>query len=450
MILSLVSQRTERKISIVMGLPSAERRYCLVKLYLLLMKSLVCQVGHTNISVNHHSSNFFAAGIAYVGRLDDMVTFNSGIKVDALSLERTLEALPEISRCAIILNPTQDGLTVLIDPSPAATFPAIIDSITRVNKGLPYEKRIQRENIILVDSLPVTTKMTLHRKKLKRILADAGGQWPADRRKLISTPIPITHSVVSRPSNNVPTAPKINIDIRRRMEQIIADIFSVGLDEVQDPGFTMSDLPITSLASVRLANKIQSTFNCQLTQAQLYSSRDISDLCSLVFDSTITAPASKPIPAPPPPIIAPLVPTSNADHLIISGVSCRYPGGIMSLDDLWSVLVSPQSHASTIGRQAPPSRWDADALEAKLPMAWLDDRVIDNVSSVASFFRLPPAEVEAMPPNIRLVMQMGYSALEDAGIAPSSLSGKPWGVFTSMNDSGWRENRIGRLGIHGK
>ena len=43
----------------------------------------------------------------------------------------------------------------------------------------------------------------------------------------------------------------------------------------------------------------------------------------------------------------------------------------------------------------------------------------------------------------------GGTSIEDSGIAPKSLSGKNWGVFTSVNDSGWKEQRVEELDLKG-
>ena len=81
---------------------------------------------------------------------------------------------------------------------------------------------------------------------------------------------------------------------------------------------------------------------------------------------------------------------------------------------------------------------------------WLDDLNLDAVDDFAEFFNLSPNEVRAMSPNARIGLQLGYEALEDANVAPRSLAGKSWSVFTAVNDSGWREHQISTKSIEGK
>ncbi|EPQ51312.1 thiolase-like protein, partial [Gloeophyllum trabeum ATCC 11539] len=132
----------------------------------------------------------------------------------------------------------------------------------------------------------------------------------------------------------------------------------------------------------------------------------------------------------------------------IAGAACRLPGGIDSLDKLWSVLLHPEDFAAQLGTAAPSSRWKAD-LNDELPMGWLSEPLLDDDISFSEFFNISPADVKCMSPNARLVLQLAYNAIEDAGIAPRSLVGQKWSVYTSTNDSCWREMKQGDPGPEG-
>ncbi|TFY77731.1 hypothetical protein EWM64_g6280, partial [Hericium alpestre] len=194
--------------------------------------------------------------------IDGMSIFNVGLMGVLVKDDERDEygELVLIGKSAIILNKAGDALVAMVQPDPSASQAAITDVILRLNRALPFEKKIQRHNITFVESLPMT----------KQHLPSGNGD-PA-------------------PSNLV-SSPVIPSDFRQRMENLITDVLAVPLEE------------------------------------------------------------------------------------------------------------------------------------------------------------LPQHEVVEMPPNIRLRMQMGYRALEDAGIAPRSLYGKPWGMFTSVNDSGWGERRFSEMDL---
>lgn len=383
------------------------------------------------------------SGIFYLGRLDDIVVLSSGVKVDALGVERMLNSQPGIVRSALVTDSSGDALVALIELASEHGSPELaIESILYLNGSFPFEKRIHRRNILFVDKLPLTSKSTLHRKKVKQLLASCGGSWPANR-------------MWRAPSSSLQELPSASISftdvsehhtsLRDRVEGLLSDVFGIAVKDVQAPQFRLSDLPMTSLASVRLANALRALCTTGLSRAQLYTADTVSDLCRLLMSDNkdkVAAASSVPESQERRNPVSP-----DDSDLVISGASCRFPGGVNTLDDFWSTLISPEAYVAHLGRQAPSSRWDSEVSDANLPMGWLDLRTLDDIHSFSTFFNIPPPEAAAMSPNARLVMQHGYNALEDAGMAPRSVSGRRWGIFTSLNDSGWREYRFSKLSL---
>ena len=117
--------------------------------------------------------------------------------------------------------------------------------------------------------------------------------------------------------------------------------------------------------------------------------------------------------------------------IAIIGVACRLPGGIRSLDNLWSVISQKKDAVTRI----PPERWDTSLYLH--PRRNMQGRAVTDCAGVIdgiydfdqSFFGISRTEAEAMDPQQRILLELTWEALEDAGIIPSTLSGSDTAVF---------------------
>ncbi|MBU3068121.1 SDR family NAD(P)-dependent oxidoreductase [Nocardia sp. NEAU-G5] len=114
--------------------------------------------------------------------------------------------------------------------------------------------------------------------------------------------------------------------------------------------------------------------------------------------------------------------------IAVVGVSCRFPGAD-GPDALWSLLTT----GITVDAPLPDGRWEAGAL-AGLPEQ--ERRIIrrgaflgDVAGFDAGFFGMTAREAAMTDPQQRLMLELGWEALEDAGITAQSLSHSRTGVF---------------------
>jgi acyl transferase domain-containing protein/D-arabinose 1-dehydrogenase-like Zn-dependent alcohol dehydrogenase/acyl carrier protein len=132
---------------------------------------------------------------------------------------------------------------------------------------------------------------------------------------------------------------------------------------------------------------------------------------------------------------------ASEEPVAIVGMSCRYPGGVRSAEDLWELLAAGGDAISGF----PTDRgWDVDGGEggqslalglgdaSGLPhAAWVREGgfIYDAGDFDAEFFGISPREALAMDPQQRLLLEASWEALEHAGIDPVSLQGSQTGVF---------------------
>jgi acyl transferase domain-containing protein len=120
----------------------------------------------------------------------------------------------------------------------------------------------------------------------------------------------------------------------------------------------------------------------------------------------------------------------QGDAIAIVGLACRLPGA-PSPDAFWSLL---RAGSSAIVR-TPAGRWGGgsgpggDVAPPRGPGTCFGGFLDDIDQFDADFFDVSPREAAVMDPQQRLVLELAWEALEDAGIVPAALNGSRTGVF---------------------
>lgn len=118
----------------------------------------------------------------------------------------------------------------------------------------------------------------------------------------------------------------------------------------------------------------------------------------------------------------------------IVGIGCRFPGGANDPESFWQLLNSGNDPISRL----PEGRFDVDRFIDPTPgtpgkLVTADGGFLEGIDQFdAAFFGLSPREARKIDPQHRLLLEVAWEALEDAGIPPSTLAGKRVGVYAGV------------------
>ncbi|EDN96879.1 hypothetical protein SS1G_01807 [Sclerotinia sclerotiorum 1980 UF-70] len=126
---------------------------------------------------------------------------------------------------------------------------------------------------------------------------------------------------------------------------------------------------------------------------------------------------------------------SNCEPIAIVGVSCRFPAGANSPEELWSLISQGKSAWSDV--PADRFNWKSFLHPSPDVVGTINSRgghfIDQDIRTFdAGFFGIPPAEANAMDPQHRLQLETTYEALENAGIPIEAIRGSSTSVFIAL------------------
>ncbi|WP_348650102.1 SDR family NAD(P)-dependent oxidoreductase [Solwaraspora sp. WMMA2080] len=126
------------------------------------------------------------------------------------------------------------------------------------------------------------------------------------------------------------------------------------------------------------------------------------------------------------------VESADRDPIAIVAMSCRYPGGVTSPEELWRLVVD---EVDAIGPFPTDRGWTTGPLPTGDEDGPADGHVreggflADPAGFDAELFEMSPREALATDPQQRIMLELAWETFERAGLAPDSLDGAQVGVF---------------------
>ncbi|MBE1576291.1 polyketide synthase [Amycolatopsis roodepoortensis] len=142
-----------------------------------------------------------------------------------------------------------------------------------------------------------------------------------------------------------------------------------------------------------------------------------------------------------------------SDAVAVVGMSCRFAPDLDSPGKLWEFLIDGRDSV----REMPERRWSSYAAASPqatniLRKTTRKGAFLDDIEGFdADFFGISPREADFLDPQQRIILELAWEALVDAGLPPHLLRGSETGVFVAANSNDYGRRLledVGRTGAY--
>ncbi len=299
---------------------------------------------------------------------------------------------------------------------------------TRLFSSATMQKLIQKFNHLL-DSMVAHPEKSLNLKAQSTPLNSS--------KQALLLPIPELIKQIQQPLATAKQQSKLqqqlqNLSSTERLLQlkqtIKAEVQSIaGVLPSDEQGFF--DLGLDSLTSIQLSNRLSLVLQTFLAPTLTLEHPSVTSLAEYLNNTLFESEEET--------IDKQAVAATHNEAIAIVGMGCRFPGGAHTLEQFWQLLHQGQETVTDI----PASRWSIDDYydqEAGTPgkmymrQASFLQHPIEDFD--APFFGMSPLEAEQLDPKQRLLLEVTWEALENAGIATDNLP-KQTGIFVGLMES---------------
>lgn len=237
-------------------------------------------------------------------------------------------------------------------------------------------------------------------------------------------------------------------DVRSRLESCLRTLLGAHRQHSFSWTRTLRDMGLDSLDLLEFRTLLQNTFTLPLSPTFFFSHPTLEEINRFLDEEAehggtprqpsrgrVTLAAAAPAESDPAASLQPVAPAGRRESpaIAVIGMAGTFPG-CPGIDDYWDLLKAGRDGISEV----PADRWDVDAYYSENPdqpgkIVSRFGGFVDEVAGFdAAFFNIAPSEARLMDPQQRKLLEIHWEALENAGIASSTLRESACGIFVGL------------------
>ncbi|MGV9612822.1 type I polyketide synthase [Nocardia xishanensis] len=210
------------------------------------------------------------------------------------------------------------------------------------------------------------------------------------------------------------------------VRSVAAEVLGHASPDAVEPHNAFQQLGFDSLRAIEFRNKLNAATGLQLPATLIFDHPNPQIVAEFI-DAQLTGAGQD--------IEVTAGRAVDDEPIAVVAMSCRYPGGVASPEDLWRLVLSG---GDTTGEMPVDRGWDVEGIydpepgKARKTYARHGGFLYSAGEFDADFFGISPNEAVMMDPQQRLLLEVSWEALERAGVDPAVLRGSSTGVFTGV------------------
>jgi acyl-CoA synthetase (AMP-forming)/AMP-acid ligase II/acyl carrier protein len=373
---------------------------------------------------------FFTGSELFItGRIKDLIIIR-GVNHYPQDIERTIEichpSLRQGGGAAFSIELNEEEKLVIAHEVEFRQKPDVLEVAAAMRQAIAENHDLQLHALILVKPgrIPKTSSGKIQRNATRVGFINDDlqkiGVWYADAEQALEKS-PDTDQILS--FSDVPSNKKRQKEIETWLIEKLSSELNIAASGI-DVNQPFARYGLDSVRATGLAGDLEDWLGLSLPPTLAYDYPTVTALAHYLSADKTTV------------VEKTLEKSDENESIAIIGMGCKLPGS-KNLADFWQTLKNGVDAISEVTKD----RWDIEELydpnlDAPGKVVTKSGGFVNDVDKFdAAFFGISPREATRMDPQQRITLEVSWEALEDAGIAPSSLAGSKTGVFVGVSNN---------------